>query len=191
MHLGLGRMFSQHMVEVWIENVSAIAATQLAVELTSGNVTLHSKPFLVQVFGPPPPAARPGFHDPLRNMPTIHDLMNRDPFAFNVDQGQPGQLLRYVCGDFRQARSHVIHIAVEVEETTRAKAQIQARITCANMKGEATERVVLPVRTLRSRLSRIVSDKKPLLMIIPPVYDILRKTEEMRIYRNDGSGYEP
>ena len=191
MHRGLSRLYSQHLLKVHVENIGSVAAERMCVEISCGKAVLHSGPFYVQVFGPVPPQPQHGFRDPLRGMPTIHDLMSKDPFDVSPDVTGPGPLLRYVCQDFRQGRSHALEIVIDLDSFAGQKVQVEIGITCKNMNGTATARRVVRLQHEHKAFDELVGNEKPLLKTQFPVFERLQNSGAAnRVYRNDGTRFK-
>jgi len=189
MHLGLSRLMSQVRVRVILHNVGVLSAEALSLEIRSGNCTLHADPYLVRAFGDPAP--QPESHIARISRLTrgaMRPLRRDEPFAVYRETDGPGDVLNWSCRSFRQERVLTIDISVELEERTSGKAQIEAVVTAANLKGDVRTRLIVDVEQQRSAFADAY-DVTAGRLGRPPGY-FPQKTEEddaITIFRNDGS----
>lgn len=102
MHRGLTKLHAQHRIRVTVENVGAISAEDLSLEIRSGNAVLHSIPYWVLVTGPGAPHPRL-IHDHLsRFNPANFATPRREAFSLYWEEHGPGDHLILSCKSFRQ-----------------------------------------------------------------------------------------
>lgn len=189
MHLGLSRILSQRRARIVVRNVGSISAEGLAVEVRSGNATLHANPYRVLVFGD----AAPRYENPMMRVNRmigggLRSPRREEPFTVYRELEDPGPVLSWSCRSFRQERVLTIDISVEVEERTGVMAQIEAVVTASNLKGDVRTRALVPVEQSRSRFSETY-DVEQGALVTPPAYLPAAGGEDDEITRfhNDGS----
>lgn len=191
-HLGVARQFSQYGFEVTIENFGVLAAEHVTVELRSGNAVLHDGPYLVDVFGPPPPSTQSDF---LTNISRLsHNLARTDRTSFGTEESEdPDVQIEYRCQDFRHGRVHTLTAVIELIERTGDAAHIEVRVTAGNMRGDVVERLIVPVADQEPPLGELIDLDNLQFRAAPPIRDLLLPllqsddSDEIERFRNDGS----
>ncbi|WNO54116.1 hypothetical protein [Stakelama saccharophila] len=194
-HLGVARQFSQYGFEVSIENVGVLAAEHVTVELRSGNAVLHDGPYVVDIFGPPPPSTQSDF---LTNIPRLsHNLARTDRTSFDVEESEVHDVqVEYRCQDFRHGRLQTLTAAIELVERTGEAAHVEVRVTAGNMRGDVIERLIVPVTDQERRLGELIDLDNLQLREAPPIREFLLPllqgddSDEIERFRNDGSRRE-
>lgn len=195
-HLGVARQFSQYGFEVTIENVGALVAEHVTVELRSGNAVLHNMPYVVDVFGRPPPSTQ---RDLLANMPHLSRQLGRtDRTIFRIEQSEdPDVQVEYRCQDFRHGRVQTLTAVVEPVEGTGEAAHIEVRLTAGNMRGDVVARLIVPVITQERPLGELIDLDNLQFREAPPIRELLLPLlqdeddrDEVGRFRNDGTRRE-
>ncbi|WP_298089172.1 hypothetical protein [uncultured Sphingomonas sp.] len=194
-HLGVARQFSQYGFEVTIENVGVLAAEHVTVELRSGNAVLHDGPYVVDVFGPPPPSTKSDF---LTNIPRLsHNLARTDRTSFGVEESEdPDVQVEYRCQDFRHGRVQTLTAVIEPVERTGEAAHIEVRVTASNMRGDVVERLIVAVIGRERPLGELIDLDNLQFREAPPIRELLLPllqgddSDQIRRFRNDGSRRE-
>lgn len=189
MHHGAERLYAQHVLTITVKNVGAVAAANLSVEVRSGNATLHSKPYLVHIFGSPPPEPRHRF-DQLANLHKLASVARTEPFTFYPDEEGPGPIVSWTCRDFRQDRTESFRVYMQIEVRTGDKAQVEVRLTCSNKNGDVTMQEILPVETVEIELGEVVDLDTRQLSRIPPAAQAIAAADardDLTYMRNDGT----
>jgi hypothetical protein len=192
LHLGAARLYAQHPIKVTVRNVGVISAAQLSVEVRSGNAILHSRPYMVRIFGPPPPVPEHRY-DSLRHLAGLAPIVRSEPFAFYPEDEGPGPVVSWTCPDFRQSRTASFAVYLQVEELTRDKAQVEVRLTCSNMKGAVLEQLILPVETVEMELNDVVDLAERKVKLPPPAAGPIAAAmgdDDLVFMRNDGTFME-
>lgn len=190
MHLGLERLYAQKRIAVTVSNVGAIPAEGLSLEIRSGNATLHTLPYWVLIFGETAPEPR-YFHDPLRHMhfDGLRSPHRPEPFTFYEEEEGPGALVSWSCASFRQEKLFRVELSVEIAARTGPKAQIEAVVTAANLKGDVRSRLLVPVDEVSLGFDEAI-DMDGLKLRGGFDFDVTRgveKSTDVRWFRNDGS----
>lgn len=192
-HLGVARFFSQHGIEVEIENAGVMTAEHVAVELRSGNAVLHRAPFIVDIFGPPAPSVHRDLLANIRNLHGQLDRPDRTTFALKGSD-DPSVQLEYRCQDFRHGRSQIITAVIEPTDRSGGVINIEVRVTAANMRGEVVERLSVPILVQDRALGELIGLDNLSLKVDPPIRDLLapllRSEETLAHFRNDGTPRE-
>ena len=194
-HLGVARQFSQYGFEVTIENFGVLAAEHVTVELRSGNAVLHDRPYVVDVFGPPPPSTQSDF---LTNIPRLsHNLARIDRMSFGIEESEdPDVQIEYRCQDFRHGRVQTLTAVIEPIERTGEAAHIEVRVTAGNMRGEVVERLIVPATERERPLGELIDLDNLQFREAPPIRDLLlpllqgHDSDEIGRFRNDGTRRE-
>jgi hypothetical protein len=194
-HLGVSRQFSQYGFEVTIENVGVLAAEHVTVELRSGNAVLHDMPYVVDVFGPPPPSTQSDF---LTNIPLLsHNLARTDRTSFGVEESEdPDVQVEYRCQDFRHGRLQTLTAVIEPVGRTGEAAHIEVRVTAGNMRGDVVERLIIPVIDQDRLLGELIDLDNLQFREAPPIRELLLPLlqgddrDEIGRFRNDGTRRE-
>ena len=194
-HLGVARQFSQYGFEVTIENVGVLAAEHDTVELRSGNAVLHDGPYVVDVFGPPPPSTQSDF---LINIPRLsHNLARTDRTSFGIEESDdPDVQVEYRCQDFRHGRVQTLTAVIEPIERTGEPAHIEVRVTAGNMRGDVVERLIVPATNQERPLGELIDLDNLQLREAPPIRDLLLPllrgddSDDIKRFRNDGTRRE-
>ncbi|MCX8476763.1 MAG: hypothetical protein MT490_13270 [Sphingomonas sp.] len=190
-HHGLARQFSQYGFEVRIENYGAVAAEHLTLELRSGNAILHAAPYLVDIFGPPPPSTRSDWYNRIPNLG--QQLMRPDRASFALEESEdPEVQIEHRCQDFRHGRVHTLNGVIELVDATGAAAHLEARLTASNMRGDVVGRLIVPVIEKERALGDLIDLDQLACREAPPTRDLLVPLLEddldaIRRYRNDGA----
>jgi len=193
LHLGVMRQFSQYGLEITVENTGVLAAQHVTVDLSSGNALLHPVPYLVDIFGPPPPSTERNLFE---NIPNLSQRLTRpDRASFILEESEdPAVQVEYRCEDFRHGRTQVLDAVLELPDSVGAAAHVEVRVTAANMRGDVVERLVVPV-VVQERILGDLADLDQLVfrealpikdMLIPLLQDE-EERESIARYRNDGS----
>ncbi len=195
MHLGVARQFSSHPIRILIKNTGQLAAEHVTVELRSGNARLHGEPFLVDIFGPPPPDTRRNL---FTNMPTLSRQLQRpDRTSFALQRSEDKAVqVEFRCEDFRHGRTQTLSALLELEEKTASVAQVEARVTARNMRGAVTATMVLPVEVRETAIGDLIDLDALRLRSAPPSRELLlaglgEDEDLLTRYSNDGSVREP
>lgn len=190
MHLGAARQFSTYPIKILLENTGQLAAEHVTVELRSGNARLHGEPFLVDLFGPPPPDTRSNF---LANVPNLSQQLQRpDRTSFALEQSEDADVqVEFRCEDFRHGRAQALTAVLELEGRTVGVAQVEVRVTARNMRGAVTATMVVPVEVRDTVLGELIDLDEVRLRAAPPTRELLLallKDDEDGLvhYRNDG-----
>jgi hypothetical protein len=191
-HLGVARQFSQYGFVVTIENVGVLAAEHVTVELRSGNAVLHCMPYVVDVFGPPPPSTH---RDLLANIPPLsRHLARTDRASFAIEKSEdPDVQVEYRCQDFRHGRAQTLTAVIEPIEPTGGAAHIEVRVTAGNMRGDVVERLIVAVIDRERALGELIDLDNLQFREAPPVRELLLPllqgddSDEIGRFRNDGS----
>lgn len=190
MHNGLTRTFAQHALRVVIENTGPISAEGLSLEIRSGNAILHAIPYLVLVTGAAAPEPR-ALHDLITPFST-RDLLprSREPFVFYWEERGSGDHVILSCASFRQGKSYVCELTLELLETTARKAHVEAIVTAANMKGDARDRALFEVQRIDTPFEEVLEASRGLK--IQPPFMLPGNLEEGEFvpYRNNGVEFE-
>ncbi len=191
MHLGAARQFSTYPIRILLENTGQLAAEHVTVELRSGNARLHGEPFLVDLFGPPPPDTRSNF---LANVPNLSQQLQRpDRTSFALEQSEDDDVqVEFRCEDFRHGRAQALTAVLELEGRTVGVAQVEVRVTARNMRGAVTATMVVRVEVRDTVLGELIDLDAVRLRAAPPTRELLLallKDDEDRLvhYRNDGT----
>lgn len=190
-HLGVARQYSQYGFELRIENYGALAAEYLTVELRSGNAVLHTEPYLVDVFGPPPPSVESDLYTRIPNL--AQQLARPDRTSFAVEESEDDDVqIEYRCEDFRHGRTQTLTGVIELLDRTGEAAHIEARLTASNLRGDVVERLIVPVVKQERPLSELVDLEQLQFREVPPIRDLLipllqNDRNAIGRYRNDGS----
>ncbi|MGR3821635.1 MAG: PIN domain-containing protein [Salipiger marinus] len=186
-HDGLTKLYAQHRIRVSIENYGTISAEGLSLEIRSGNASLHSSPYWVFVDGPPAPHPRPFLLSSL--VVSSKDLvpLRREQFKFYWEDDGPGDHVILSCQSFRQSKSHVFEISVELHANTPPKAQIQAIATATNMKGDVREQLLIDVESTSIPFDDAFDSDTEVLKIPPSiVFPTFDEADEYTWLRNNG-----
>ncbi len=194
-HLGVARQFSQYGFEVTIENVGVLAAEHVSVELRSGNAVLHDRPYVVDVFGQPPPSTKSDF---LTNIPRLsHKWTQTDRTSFGVEKSvDPDVQVEYRCQDFRHGRVQALTAVIEPVERTGEAAHIEVRVTASNMRGHVVERLIVAMIGRERPLGELIDLGNLQFREAPPIRELLLPllqgddSDEIGRFRNDGSRRE-
>lgn len=190
MHKGLSRTFAQHALRVVIENTGTISAEGLSLEIRAGNAVLHATPYLVLITGAAAPEPRP-FHARLMPFGTRGLIpRNREPFVFYWDERGPGDHVILSCSSFRQGKSHVCELTIELLQTTAPKAHVEAIVTAANMKGDALARALFDVTREETDFDEVLSVSSGLKISPPFMLPDSLEEGEFVAFRNNGVEFE-
>ena len=191
-HRGLTKLYAQHRIRVSIENVGQISAERLSLEIRSGNVVLHSKPYWVLLDGASAPHPRM-FPDSFPRV-NARDLLSprHEPFSFYWDERGPGDSLVLSCASFRQGKEFDVEVYVELLARTSPKAQIEAIVTASNLKGHSRGQLLVGVEGVAVPFDRVYDSANGTLKIPLPV-DLPddQDTDDYLVFRNNGAEYEP
>lgn len=157
MHVGLRRLHAQHRFTVRIENVGAITAEGLSLEVRSGNAVLHSFPYYVLVFGSPAPYPRYFNHlIPHIDLGHIKPASRHEPFTFYTEEDGPGPTLTWSCSSFRQEKTFEVELSIEINEMTVSKVHIEAVVTARNLKGDVRSQLIVPIAETTIRFDEAI-----------------------------------
>lgn len=191
MHLGAERQFSTYAMRITLENTGQLAAEHVTVELRSGNARLHGEPFLVDLFGPPPPDTRSNL---FANVPNLSQQLQRpDRTSFALEQSEDGDVqVEFRCEDFRHGRVQQLSAVLELEDRTVGVAQVEVRVTASNMRGAVTATMVAPVEVSDTILGELIDLDAVRPRAAPSTRELLlallkEDKERMVHYRNDGT----
>ena len=191
LHTGVARWFSAYPIEVILENVGALAAEHVTVEIRSGNSRLHAEPFLVDIFGPSPPSTKSNL---LANMPNLSRQLSRPDrtsFAFEESKDKDVQF-EFRCQDFRHGRTQTLSAILELTEATGSAASVEVRVTAGNMRGEVTDRLVAAVVEVDTAIDELIDLDRRAIREVPPMRDLIvaafeEDDDSLVHYRNDGT----
>ncbi|MFC4256392.1 hypothetical protein GRI97_10305 [Altererythrobacter xixiisoli] len=190
-HLGAARQFSTYPIRVLLENTGQLAAEHVTVELRSGNARLHGEPFLIDLFGPPPPDTRSNF---LTNVPNLSQQLQRpDRTSFALENSEDTDVhVEFRCEDFRHGRTQSLTAVLELEGRTVGVVQVEVRVTAQNMRGAVTASMLAPVEVRDTVLGELIDLDAVRLHAAPPTHELLLaliKDDEDGLvhYRNDGA----
>ena len=190
LHLGVARQFNAYAIEIELENAGALAAEHVTVELRSGNAALHAQPFMIDLFGPPPPSTERNL---LHRFPSLAQQFSRpDRTSFAVEASEaPDVQVEYRCEDFRHGRRQTLMAVLELTDRTGSAAHVEVRVTAGNMRGDVTARLVAAVTEQDTVLGDLIDLDKLGLRVAPPTRDLIvaaMKEDDGRLtrYRNDG-----
>lgn len=191
LHKGAAKLFSAYTIEVVLENTGVLAAEHVVVELRSGNTRLHPGPFLVDLFGPPPPSTQRDFIGRLPNLSRQLSRPDRTSFAVEVSENQDVQV-EFRCEDFRHGRAHTLTVVLELTDQTAGEAHVEVRITAGNMRGEIKARLLANIVEADTLLGELIDLDNLKTRVPPPTYDLIFaafKDDEDSIvhFRNDGT----
>ncbi|MBO9510880.1 PIN domain-containing protein [Erythrobacter sp. A6_0] len=192
MHRGLTKLHAQHRVRVTIENAGSISAEDLSLEIRSGNAVLHSIPYWVLVTGPGAPHPRL-LHERLPHLnPANFATPHREAFSFYWEERGPGDHLILSCKSFRQEKTHTAEISLEILAGTLPKAQIEAVVTAANLKGDVRGKLLVDVNRVVTPFDQVYDVGGKSLAIRPPfeLPDDNLDFRDYTWYRNGGSEHE-
>ncbi|WP_242139627.1 hypothetical protein [Sphingomonas sp. TREG-RG-20F-R18-01] len=191
LNLGASRQFSSYPLEIVIENIGALAAQHVTVEVQSGNAALHAKPFFVDLFGPPPPSTE---RDLLANIPTLaQQLARRDRTSFGVELSEDSSVqVEYRCEDFRHGRSQTLTPVLEILDRTSGAASVEVRVTAGNMRGVITDRLVAAVAQKETLLGDLIDLDAMGVRAAPPTRELILAAigdddGALARFRNDGT----
>lgn len=191
MHQGMARQFAQHGIRVTVENIGSISAEGLSVEIRTGNALLHSMPYRIEIFGTEPPEPKM-LYEQIGNF-SHRDLVSghREPFTFYWDEGGPGSHVILSCSSFRQGKSHVVDLTVELLPGSPPKAQIEAVVTASNMKGETRGRLLVDADYVPVQFDEVFDIQKAEFIertafVMPADWD----PDDINLYLNSGIAYE-
>ncbi|MBP2513802.1 hypothetical protein [Sphingomonas sp. PvP018] len=187
MHDGLTRLYSQHRLRVTVRNVGPISAEGLSFEIRSGNAVLHAAPYSVRAFGESAPEPE-GYLERLGRLPMADMASSRrdEPFTVYEEITASGSVLSWSCRSFRQERSLSLEISVELLKRTGSKAQIEAVVTAANLKGDVRAQAFVEVDQRTVGFSDAY-DADGGRNRIPLPYAARRGDGDILVFRNDGS----
>lgn len=194
LHLGVGRFFSQYGLQVTITNSGLITAEHVVVEFRSGNAVLHEGPYLVDVFGPPPPSTQSDLLDKLQRNSSY--FLRTDRASFDLVEPKDNEVqIEYRCEDFRHGRSQVLTGVIEPISQTGKTAQIELRVTASNMRGDVIQRLMVPVTVVEPPLAELIDFDHLQFRQFPSVRDLLvpmlkDNPDEIVHFCNDGSRRE-
>lgn len=190
LHTGVARQFSAYPIEIIVENSGALAAEHVTVELRSGNCQLHAEPYLVDMFGPPPPSTQSGL---LARMPDLSRHLSRpDRTCFAVEESEDREVqVEFRCQDFRHGRTQTLSAILELTEATGPVANVEVRITAANMRGEVRDRLIAAVVEVDTAIGELIDLDRRAIRVAPPMYHLIVAALEVDEgslvrYRNDG-----
>ncbi len=189
MHLGLSRLLSQRRMRIVVRNVGPIPAEGLAVELRSGNARLYADPYLVRIFGEPPPRRE----SPVARMSrmgggSLRSPRRDQPFEVYREVEEPGALLSWSCRSFRQEREVVIEVSIELEDRTGTVAQIEVVVTASNLKGDVRAQTIAPVEQRHETFAGAFDGERGALRILPVYTPSARDgDDEITTIDNDGA----
>lgn len=160
-------------------------------EIRSGNALLHSMPYRIEIFGTEPPEPKM-LHERTGNF-DHRDLIarHREPFTFYWDERGPGSHVILSCSSFRQGKSHVVNLPVELLPGSAPKAQIEAVVTASNMKGETRGSLFVDIDYVTVQFDEVFDIQKAELIerpafVMPAHWD----PDDINLYLNSGVAYE-
>jgi hypothetical protein len=190
LHTGVARQFSAYPIEIIVKNTGALAAEHVTVELRSGNSQLHAQPFLVDMFGPPPPSTQNSL---LTRMPTLSRQLSRpDRTSFAVEESEDRDVqVEFRCQDFRHGRTQTLSAILELTEATGSVTSVEVRVTAVNMRGEVSDRLVVAVVEVDTTIGELIDLDQRAIRVAPPMRDLIVAALEddegsLVRYRNDG-----
>lgn len=195
-HLGVARQFSQYGFEVTVENIGVMVAEHVTVELRSGNAVLHDMPYVVDVFGPPPPSTQ---RDLLASIPHLSQQLGRtDRASFDITESEDADVqVEYRCQDFRHGRVQTLTAVVEPVAGTGDSAHIEVRVTAGNMRGDVVERLIVPVIAEERPLGELIDldnlqfrEAPPIRELLLPLLEDEDERDGIGRFRNDGTRRE-
>jgi hypothetical protein len=191
LHTGVEKWFSAYAIEIVVKNTGVLAAKHVVVELRSGNARLHSRPFLVDVFGPPPPSTE---RDILGNLSRLsHQVSRPDRTSFVLENSENVEVqVEFRCEDFRHGRAQTLCAVLELTDRTADAAHVEVRITASNMRGDVTERLIVACTETDTVLGELVDLDEVKIRVEPPTWGLLLKVfhddeDSIVHYRNDGT----
>jgi hypothetical protein len=190
-HKGLTKLYAQHRIRVKIENVGSVSAEGLSLEIRSGNSVLHSKPYWVLVSGPAAPHPRPFHLHTSTFLTTDFQPLRREQFKFYWDVSGPGGHIIQSCKSFRQDKTHIVEVFVELLADTPPKLHVEAVATASNMKGDERKRKLIEVPTSAVPFNDVFDAQERCLKVRPDV-DISKdwEPEDYTFLRNNGTERE-
>lgn len=194
LHLGVARQFSAYRIEVLLENSGVLAAEHVTVELRSGNARLHAAPYLVDLFGPPPPSTR---RDLFAGTPNLSQQLSRpDRTSFALEDSEdPMVQVEYRCEDFRHGRTQTLSAVLELTEQTSEVAHVAIRVTANNMRGDIPANLIAPIVDREVELRDLIDFETLGFRGDPPMGDWMASLQQedpelLAYYRNDGTERE-